>query len=112
MAGAGPKRMTMNDKTKTPDGSTHKTLAEYDAEGRAVRANMEKLRALRLAREAAEAAGAGSGCGAGSAAGSDGLAEEGVAGAGSDAGGCAGGASGAGGGWGAPRGGSSESGSR
>ena len=61
MAGAGPKRMTMNDKTKTPDGSTHKTLAEYDAEGRAVRANMEKLRALRLAREAAEAAAAPAG---------------------------------------------------
>jgi hypothetical protein len=33
-------------------------LAHYEAEGRAVRANMEKLRALRLAREAAEAAAA------------------------------------------------------
>ena len=31
-------------------------LAHYEAEGRAVRANMEKLRAMRLAREAAEAA--------------------------------------------------------
>ena len=33
-------------------------MAQYDAEGRAMRANMEKLRALRLAREAAEAAAA------------------------------------------------------
>ncbi len=33
-------------------------MAQYDAEGRAVRANMEKLRALRLAKEAAEAASA------------------------------------------------------
>lgn len=30
-------------------------MAQYDAEGRAVRANMEKLRALRLAKEAASA---------------------------------------------------------
>jgi hypothetical protein len=35
-----------------------KKLAQYDVEGRAVRANMEKLRALRLAKEAAEAAAA------------------------------------------------------
>ncbi|HAP48847.1 MAG TPA: hypothetical protein DCR30_16175 [Afipia sp.] len=33
-------------------------MAQYDAEGRAVRANMEKLRALRLAKGAAEAASA------------------------------------------------------
>jgi hypothetical protein len=58
----------MNDKSRTPDshlqaGTSNardgqKTLADYDAEARAVRANMEKLRALRLAKEAAEAASA------------------------------------------------------
>ncbi|CAN5515753.1 hypothetical protein BH10PSE11_BH10PSE11_38990 [soil metagenome] len=35
-----------------------KAMVQYDVEGRAVRANMEKLRALRLAKEAAEAAAA------------------------------------------------------
>lgn len=58
----------MNDKPHAPDSQTHaetspardgrKTMADYDAEARAVRANMEKLRALRLAKEAAEAAAA------------------------------------------------------
>lgn len=46
----------MSDKTRAPDGQ--KSLKDYDAEGRAVRANMEKLRALRLAKEAADAASA------------------------------------------------------
>jgi hypothetical protein len=57
-AEADPKRMIMNDKTKTPDGQKNKPLADYEADARAVRANMEKLRALRLAKEAAEAAAA------------------------------------------------------
>lgn len=60
----------MSDKTRTPHGQAQfekkqinaregqKALAQYDAEARAVRANMEKLRALRLAKEAAEAAAA------------------------------------------------------
>jgi hypothetical protein len=60
----------MNDEMRTPAGQAQfekkqinaregeKAMADYDAEGRAVRANMEKLRALRLAREAAEAAAA------------------------------------------------------
>jgi ParB-like chromosome segregation protein Spo0J len=48
----------MSEKTRTPPGGHQKSLADYDAEGRAVRANMEKLRALRLAKEAAEAASA------------------------------------------------------
>ena len=54
----------MSDKTQPPAGVTNnaregqKTMAEYDADARAVRANMEKLRALRLAKEAAEAAAA------------------------------------------------------
>jgi hypothetical protein len=60
----------MSEKTRTPTGQAQfekkqinaregeKAMAQYDAEGRAVRANMEKLRALRLAREAAEAASA------------------------------------------------------
>lgn len=55
----------MNEKTRTPNGQAQfekkqinaregeKAMAHYDAEGRAVRANMEKLRAARLAREAA-----------------------------------------------------------
>ncbi|CAN5307001.1 hypothetical protein BH10PSE10_BH10PSE10_25540 [soil metagenome] len=50
----------MSEKTRTPGGAREgqKSMAPYDAEGRAVRANMEKLRALRLAKEAAEAASA------------------------------------------------------
>lgn len=60
----------MNEKTRTPTGQAQfeqkqinaregqKAMADYDAEGRAMRANMEKLRALRLAKEAAEAAAA------------------------------------------------------
>jgi hypothetical protein len=35
-----------------------KAMSEYEAEAAAVRANMEKLKALRLARDAAEAAAA------------------------------------------------------
>lgn len=35
-----------------------KNLSQYELDGHAVRANMEKLRALRLAREASEAASA------------------------------------------------------
>jgi hypothetical protein len=60
----------MSEKTRTQNGQAQfekkqtnaregeKAMAQYDAEGRAMRANMEKLRALRLAREAAEAAAA------------------------------------------------------
>lgn len=48
----------MNEKKRAAVQNGNKTLAQYDAEGLAVRANMEKLRALRLAREAAEAAAA------------------------------------------------------
>lgn len=60
----------MSEKTRTPHGQAQfekkqvnaregqKAMAHYDAEGRAMRANMEKLRALRLAREAADAASA------------------------------------------------------
>ena len=56
----------MTDKTRTPHGQKQfekkreadSAMSQYDAEGRAVRANMEKLRALRLAKEAAEAASA------------------------------------------------------
>jgi hypothetical protein len=60
----------MSEKTRTPTGQAQfekkqinaregqKAMAHYDAEGRAMRANMEKLRALRLAREAAEASAA------------------------------------------------------
>ncbi len=52
----------MSDKMQAPVGENNnrredqKTMVDYDAEARAVRANMEKLRALRLAKEAAEAA--------------------------------------------------------
>ncbi len=54
----------MSDKTQAPGGENNntregqKTMADYDAEARAVRANMERLRALRLAKEAAEGAAA------------------------------------------------------
>ncbi len=54
----------MSDKMQAPVGENNnrregqKTMVDYDAEARAVRANMEKLRALRLAKEAAEAASA------------------------------------------------------
>ena len=50
----------MSEKTRTPGGAREgqKATAPYDAEGHAVRANMERLRALRLAKEAAEAASA------------------------------------------------------
>ncbi len=56
----------MSEKTRTPTGQAQfeqkqinaregqKAMADYDAQAVAVRANMEKLRALRLAREAAE----------------------------------------------------------
>jgi hypothetical protein len=57
--------MSTNNTRRTSDATSSETtptrdsgLAQYEAEGRAVRANMEKLRALRLAREAAEAAAA------------------------------------------------------
>lgn len=50
----------MSDKNEKPQGqkTDGKAVPQYEIEGRAVRANMEKLRALRLAREAAEAASA------------------------------------------------------
>ncbi|MES2752116.1 MAG: hypothetical protein V4661_12170 [Pseudomonadota bacterium] len=58
----------MSEKTRTPHGQAQfekkqvaaregeKAMAHYDAQGRAARINMEKLKALRLAKEAAEAA--------------------------------------------------------
>lgn len=48
----------MSEKPHGQKSDSNKSLTQYEAEGRAVRANMEKLRALRLAREAAEAAAA------------------------------------------------------
>lgn len=48
----------MSEKPHGQKSEGDKALTQYEAEGRAVRANMEKLRALRLAREAAEAASA------------------------------------------------------
>jgi hypothetical protein len=50
----------MSDKNAKPHGPTSEGSAvpQYEIEGRAMRANMEKLRALRLAKEAAEAASA------------------------------------------------------
>jgi|GEM_PF-842186 hypothetical protein len=49
---------TMSEKPHGEKSDGDKALTQYEAEGRAVRANMEKLRALRLAKEAAEAAAA------------------------------------------------------
>ena len=45
----------MSDKNAKPHGPTSEGSAvpQYEIEGRAMRANMEKLRALRLAKEAA-----------------------------------------------------------
>jgi hypothetical protein len=48
----------MSEKPQGQKPGGDKAMAQYDVEGRAVRANMEKLRALRLAKEAAEAASA------------------------------------------------------
>jgi len=48
----------MNDKKQAAGREGQKMMAQHDADGRAVRANMEKLRALRLAKEAADAAAA------------------------------------------------------
>jgi hypothetical protein len=48
----------MSEKPHGQKSDGDKALTQYEAEGRAVRANMEKLRALRLAKEAAEAASA------------------------------------------------------
>lgn len=48
----------MSEKPQGQKPGGDKAVAQYDVEGRAVRANMEKLRALRLAKEAAEAASA------------------------------------------------------
>lgn len=48
----------MSEKPHGQKSNGDKALTQYEAEGRAVRANMEKLRALRLAKEAAEAASA------------------------------------------------------
>ena len=48
----------MNEKPQGQKSDGNKPLTQYEAEGRAVRANMEELRALRLAREATEAAAA------------------------------------------------------
>lgn len=51
----------MSENSEKPHGQKRdgdKSLPQYEIENRAVRANMEKLRALRLAREATEAASA------------------------------------------------------
>lgn len=48
----------MSEKKQTASREGQKAMAQYDTDGRAVRANMEKLRALRLAKEAADAAAA------------------------------------------------------
>ena len=48
----------MSDKPQGQKSDGDKTVPQYEIDGRAVRANMEKLRALRLAKEAAEAASA------------------------------------------------------
>jgi len=48
--------MSAPKKRTPPQSEAEKAMADYEAQGRAVRLNMEKLRALRLAKEAAEAA--------------------------------------------------------
>jgi hypothetical protein len=48
--------MSASKKRTPPQSEAEKAKADYEAQGRAVRLNMEKLRALRLAKEAAEAA--------------------------------------------------------
>jgi hypothetical protein len=55
----GPTRrttMSASKKRPPPQSEAEKAMADYEAQGRAVRLNMEKLKALRLAKEAAEAA--------------------------------------------------------
>lgn len=47
-----------SDKPQGQKNDSGNSVPQYEIEGRAVRANMEKLRALRLAKEAAEAASA------------------------------------------------------
>jgi hypothetical protein len=48
--------MSASKKRTPPQSEAEKAMADYEAQGRAVRLNMEKLRAARLAKEAAEAA--------------------------------------------------------
>ena len=50
--------MSASNKRTPPQSEAEKAMADYEAQGRAVRLNMEKLRALRLAKEGAEAAAA------------------------------------------------------
>jgi hypothetical protein len=50
--------MSASKKRTPPQSEAEKAKADYEAQGRAVRLNMEKLRALRLAKEAEEAAAA------------------------------------------------------
>jgi hypothetical protein len=50
--------MSASKKRTPPQSEAEKAKADYEAQGRAVRLNMEKLRELRLAKEAAEAAAA------------------------------------------------------
>lgn len=47
--------MSASKKRPPPQSEAEKAMADYEAQGRAVRLNMEKLKALRLAKEAAEA---------------------------------------------------------
>ena len=48
--------MSASKKRTPPQSEAEKAKADYEAQGRAVRLNMERLRELRLAKEAAEAA--------------------------------------------------------
>jgi hypothetical protein len=50
--------MSASKKRPPPQSEAEKAMADYEAQGRAVRLNMERLRELRLAKEAAEAAAA------------------------------------------------------
>lgn len=50
--------MSASKKRTPPQSEAEKAMADYEAQGRAVRLNMERLRELRLAKEAAEAAAA------------------------------------------------------
>jgi hypothetical protein len=50
--------MSASKKRPPPQSEAEKAMADYEAQGRAVRLNMERLRELRLAKEAAEAASA------------------------------------------------------
>lgn len=46
--------MSASKKRPPPQSEAEKAMADYEAQGRAVRLNMERLKALRLAKEATE----------------------------------------------------------